>query len=215
MIFLIAVEELGLSPELCFVIEDATSGVQAAKARGMAAIGVARLGDKQQLVDAGAALVVTTLDDVFLPALLVEGRLEERQVAEEIRRRYSERPPDVWTLVYDGFDPGRQGLREALCALGKGYFVTQARCPRRQPTTSTTRAPTWPANTTGSSATSQAVKWRTRTWSTSPTGYHCNFASPMVPGSTCSSPASKTIGLNTAPLRSRSSNSSAIAPPYP
>ena len=119
MIFLIAVEELGLSPELCFVIEDATSGVQAAKARGMAAIGVARLGDKQQLVDAGAALVVTTLDDVFLPALLVEGRLEERQVAEEIRRRYSERPPDVWTLVYDGFDPDAKGCARRCARLAK------------------------------------------------------------------------------------------------
>ena len=46
MIFLTAAEELGLSPEVCFVVEDATSGVQAAKAGGMAAIGVARLGDR-------------------------------------------------------------------------------------------------------------------------------------------------------------------------
>ena len=93
MIFLTAAEELGLSPEVCFVVEDATSGVQAAKAGGMAAIGVARLGDEQQLADAGADLVVTTLDDVSLPAL-IEGRLEERQAAEEIRRRYTERPPE-------------------------------------------------------------------------------------------------------------------------
>jgi alpha,alpha-trehalase len=128
MIFLTAAEELGLSPEVCFVVEDATSGVQAAKAGRMAAIGVARLGDEQQLADAGADLVVTTLDDVSLPALL-EGRLEERQAAEEIRRRYTERPPDVWTLVYEGFDPGRQGLREALCALGNGYFITRGALP--------------------------------------------------------------------------------------
>ncbi|MGH3339250.1 MAG: HAD family hydrolase, partial [Propionibacteriaceae bacterium] len=92
MIFLTAAEELRLSPEVCFVIEDATSGVQAAKAGGMAAIGVARLGDEQQLADAGADLVVTTLDDASLPTLF-EGRLEERQAAEEIRRRYAEQPP--------------------------------------------------------------------------------------------------------------------------
>ena len=128
MIFLTAAEELGLSPEVCFVVEDATSGVQAAKAGGIAAIGVARLGDQQQLADAGADLVVTTLDDVSLPAL-IEGRLEERQAAEEIRRRYTERPPNVWTLVYDGFDPARQGLREALGALGNGYFVTRGALP--------------------------------------------------------------------------------------
>jgi trehalose/maltose hydrolase-like predicted phosphorylase/beta-phosphoglucomutase-like phosphatase (HAD superfamily) len=128
MIFLTAGDELGLSPQECFVIEDATSGVQAAKAGGFAAIGVARLGDEQQLADTGADLVVTTLDDVSLPALF-EGRLEERQAAEEIRRRYTERPPDVWTLVYEGFDPARQGLREALCALGNGYFVTRGALP--------------------------------------------------------------------------------------
>ena len=128
MIFLTAAEELGLSPEVCFVVEDATSGVQAAKAGGFAAIGVARLGDQQQLADAGADLVVTTLDDVSFPAL-VEGRLQERQAAEEIRRRYTERPPNVWTLVYEGFDPARQGLREALCALGNGYFVTRGALP--------------------------------------------------------------------------------------
>jgi trehalose/maltose hydrolase-like predicted phosphorylase/beta-phosphoglucomutase-like phosphatase (HAD superfamily) len=128
MIFLTAAKELGLPPEVCLVTEDATSGVQAAKAGGMAAIGVARLGDEQQLIDTGADLVITTLDDVSLPAL-IEGRLEERQAAEEIRRRYSERPPDVWILVYDGFDPGRQGLREALCAVGNGYFVTRGALP--------------------------------------------------------------------------------------
>ena len=128
MIFLTAAEELRLSPVVCFVVEDATSGVQAAKAGRMAAIGVARLGDEQQLAEAGAGLVVTTLDDVSVPAL-IEGRLEERQAAEEIRRRYTERPPDVWTLVYEGFDPGRQGLREALCALGNGFFVTRGALP--------------------------------------------------------------------------------------
>jgi beta-phosphoglucomutase-like phosphatase (HAD superfamily) len=43
-IFLTAAEELGLAPTTCFVVEDASSGVQAAKAGRMAALGVARLG---------------------------------------------------------------------------------------------------------------------------------------------------------------------------
>src|SRR5262245_3219334 len=68
-IFLTAAEELGIRPGDCFVVEDATSGVQAAKAGNMAALGVARLGDDQLLADAGADLVVTTLDDVSLRAL--------------------------------------------------------------------------------------------------------------------------------------------------
>lgn len=30
-----------------------------------------------------------------------------------------------WKLSYQGFDPEHEGLREALCALGNGYFVTR------------------------------------------------------------------------------------------
>ncbi len=30
-----------------------------------------------------------------------------------------------WTLVYDGFDPEKEGLREALCTLGNGNFATR------------------------------------------------------------------------------------------
>ena len=69
MMFLAAAEELGLPPEECFVIEDATSGIQAAKAGGMAALGVARVGDEAAHDQAGADLVVTSLDDVAVNAL--------------------------------------------------------------------------------------------------------------------------------------------------
>jgi len=127
-IFLTAAEELGVGPAGCFVVEDATSGVQAAKAGAMAALGVARLGDRDLLVQAGADLVVPTLDDVSVAAL-AEARLEERRAAAELRLRHTERPPNVWTLVYDGFDPARQGLREALCAVGNGYLVTRGALP--------------------------------------------------------------------------------------
>ena len=47
----------------CFVVKDAVSGVTAAQAGGMAALGIARLDDTQLLTHAGADLVVTTLDD--------------------------------------------------------------------------------------------------------------------------------------------------------
>jgi len=128
MIFLAAAEELGVRPDACFVVEDATSGIQAAKAGNMAALGVARLGDGELLAAAGADLVVTTLDDVSRQAL-ADGRLAERRAAADLRQRHTERPPSTWTLVYEGFDPERQGLREALCALGNGYFVTRGALP--------------------------------------------------------------------------------------
>jgi beta-phosphoglucomutase-like phosphatase (HAD superfamily) len=65
-IFLTAAAELGLPPADCFVVEDAQSGVQAAKAGGMACVGVARLGDEALLRAAGADWVVASLDE--LPA---------------------------------------------------------------------------------------------------------------------------------------------------
>jgi trehalose/maltose hydrolase-like predicted phosphorylase/beta-phosphoglucomutase-like phosphatase (HAD superfamily) len=128
MIFLSAADELGATPGTCFVVEDAVSGVQAAKAGQMTALGVARLGDEDLLVKGGADLVVTTLDDVSLEAL-ADGRLEQRKSSAERWRRQRERPPSVWSLFYDGFDPEHQGLREALCALGNGFFVTRGALP--------------------------------------------------------------------------------------
>ncbi|WP_193318676.1 helix-turn-helix domain-containing protein [Nonomuraea phyllanthi] len=36
---------------------------------------------------------------------------------------------DAWTLVYDGLDLSREGLREALCTLGNGRFATRGATP--------------------------------------------------------------------------------------
>ena len=73
-IFVLAATELGVAPGHCFVVEDAPAGVQAARAGGMAALGVARLGDAALLQAAGADLVVTSLDEVDV-AELACGRL--------------------------------------------------------------------------------------------------------------------------------------------
>ena len=70
-IFLAAAAELGILPSQCVVIEDAQSGVQAAKAGGMACIGVARLDDAALLRSAGADWVVTHMDE--LPVAALEG----------------------------------------------------------------------------------------------------------------------------------------------
>jgi trehalose/maltose hydrolase-like predicted phosphorylase len=36
---------------------------------------------------------------------------------------------EPWSLVYEAFDPRHEGQREALCALGNGYFVTRGAVP--------------------------------------------------------------------------------------
>jgi beta-phosphoglucomutase len=76
-IFLLAAAELKASPPRCLVVEDAPSGIQAARAGGMMSIGIARLGDEALLRAAGAGLVVTSLEQVDVQAL-TEGRLAVR-----------------------------------------------------------------------------------------------------------------------------------------
>jgi alpha,alpha-trehalase len=47
-------------------------------------------------------------------------------------RRHEEGDVGGWAVVYEGFDPTGERLREALCTLGNGYFATRgaaAECP--------------------------------------------------------------------------------------
>ncbi len=37
-----------------------------------------------------------------------------------------------WSLIYKGFDPEKEGLREALCTLGNGYFATRGAGPEAE-----------------------------------------------------------------------------------
>jgi beta-phosphoglucomutase-like phosphatase (HAD superfamily) len=76
-IFLTAARELGVDPTTAFVIEDAVSGVEAAKAGAFAALGLARHDDAAALGAAGADIVVTTLDDIDLGGV-AGARLERR-----------------------------------------------------------------------------------------------------------------------------------------
>jgi beta-phosphoglucomutase-like phosphatase (HAD superfamily) len=76
-LFLIAAGELGIAPASCLVVEDASAGILAARAGGMMALGIARLNDETLLRQAGADLVVTSLDDVAVEGL-AEGRVRAR-----------------------------------------------------------------------------------------------------------------------------------------
>jgi beta-phosphoglucomutase family hydrolase len=102
--FLEAARLVGSDPSRAAVVEDAIAGVEAGRAGHFGCvIGVDRRGQAQALRDAGADVVVTDLGEV--------------QVAEE--------PSSAWSLVFEGFDAAKEGIREALCTLGNGYFATR------------------------------------------------------------------------------------------
>ncbi|WP_200942156.1 HAD-IA family hydrolase [Angustibacter sp. Root456] len=63
--FLLGAERLGVDPELCLVVEDAPSGLAAARAAGMATLAVTTTTPPQEL---HADAVVSTLADVVLSA---------------------------------------------------------------------------------------------------------------------------------------------------
>lgn len=46
-------------------------------------------------------------------------------VANAVQASVAVAPPLAWSLVFDGFDQAQEGVREALCTLGNGYFATR------------------------------------------------------------------------------------------
>jgi beta-phosphoglucomutase-like phosphatase (HAD superfamily) len=68
-LFLLAAGALGFAPSQCVVIEDVPAGIRAANDGGMASVGIARRGDADLLREAGADLVVNSLDAVDVAAL--------------------------------------------------------------------------------------------------------------------------------------------------
>ena len=102
--FLEAARRLGAEPSRAVVVEDATAGAEAGRAgRFGCVIGVDRRDQAQALRAAGADVVVTDLAQV----------------------RVAAEPPSAWSLTFEGFDPAQEGIREALCTLGNGYFATR------------------------------------------------------------------------------------------
>jgi beta-phosphoglucomutase len=69
-VFLVAAARAGVEPSRAVVFEDATFGIQAAKAAGMRAVGVTTTNTAEALRAAGADDVVTRLDECDVPALL-------------------------------------------------------------------------------------------------------------------------------------------------
>lgn len=112
-IFIEAAFRLGTQPNRCIVVEDAILGVQAGRNGNFGlVVGVDRTGHPDDLKKAGADIVVTDL--VELALVHIEAKT---------------RSASSWALTFTGFDPEREGVREALCTLGNGYFATRGAAP--------------------------------------------------------------------------------------
>lgn len=118
-IFLEAARQLRVTPALAVAVEDAEAGLQAAARGGFGlVVGVDRSGDGIRLRTAGADLVVSDLS-----------QLDFTLSRDNPGWAGGESGSDPWLLRYDGFDPATEGLREALCTLGNGYWGTRGAAP--------------------------------------------------------------------------------------
>lgn len=107
-VFLAAAFRLGVSPSHAVVIEDSAAGVLAARRGGFGlVVGIDRSGNRRELEAAGAGTVLNDVSELDLGLIL----------------------GDPWQLVYEGFDPGHEGHREALTTLGNGYLAVRGAAP--------------------------------------------------------------------------------------
>ena len=100
--FLRAANDLGVEPHNAVVVEDAISGVQAGRAGKFGlVVGVDRHGHRDELIDAGADVVIGDLHELDL----------------------GERRDRPRTLVYMGGEDHHKGKRATLTTLGNGYMA--------------------------------------------------------------------------------------------
>ena len=111
-IFTTAADNLGVSYDRTVIVEDAVSGVQAGQKGGFGlVIGIAREENTRELRLNGADIVVEDLAEIDIPGInnwFSQG-LEE----------------DKWSITYHAYEPKKERTREALLAVGNGYFGTR------------------------------------------------------------------------------------------
>lgn len=111
-IFTTAAENMGVRYSRSVIVEDAVSGVQAGQKGDFGlVIGVAREENSAELRRNGADIVVEDLEEVSIDSInewFAKG-LED----------------DKWSVSYHSYEPEKERTREALLAVGNGYFGTR------------------------------------------------------------------------------------------
>jgi len=109
--FLECARRLGVEARRSVVFEDALVGVEAGRRGGFGlVVGVDREQAGRALTRHGADVVISDLARISVDAP-------------------GESALGQWSLIYDDFDSEQEGLREALCTLGNGYFATRGAAP--------------------------------------------------------------------------------------
>jgi len=111
-IFTTAAANMGVSIDRSVIVEDAVSGVQAGRkgAFGLV-IGIAREENSHELRLNGADIVVEDLDEVSVESI---NNWFEQGLNDE-----------MWSVSYHSYEPAKERTREALLAVGNGYFGTR------------------------------------------------------------------------------------------
>ena len=108
-LFLHAARQLGVPPANCIVVEDAASGIEAARSAGMWSVG---LGPAERVGKA----------DLTFPSL--EGvRLSD--ILDGLKASAAASGDDLWLVRELAFDPARQHHKETVFAVGNGYLGTR------------------------------------------------------------------------------------------
>jgi beta-phosphoglucomutase family hydrolase len=112
-IFTTACDNLGVDYDLSVIVEDAVSGVQAGRKGNFGlTLGIAREDNSRELLINGADIVVEDMAEL--------GGI--KGIDEWFFRGLDE---DSWSVTYHDYDTVKERSREALLAVGNGYFGTR------------------------------------------------------------------------------------------
>ncbi len=112
-IFTTACDNLGVDYDRSVIVEDAVSGVQAGRKGNFGMVlGIAREENSRELLINGADIVVEDMAE--LGGIAGIDRWFERGLDR-----------DCWSVVYHDYEPEKEKSREALMAVGNGYFGTR------------------------------------------------------------------------------------------
>ena len=116
-LFLYAAAQLGIPPSECLVIEDASAGIEGAKAGGMWAVA---LGPKERFYNVRPDLILPSFEGISYEGILSRLKEEQDNAAS-------------WLIEETEFDRTRQNQSETVFTVGNGYLSTRGSLEERYP----------------------------------------------------------------------------------